>query len=229
MGQGATIRLDDPGQELRKDGVHRSSPKVSRPDQGRRTIGLETAGRWGHIGKLATIYPEPAQRGEAPMPDFCVIEVALKDITPRIWRRFMITTEATFVDLHEAIEDVCGWTNPQITPIDETLANKKGKELLYVYDFGDWWEHDLKVVDVVRDWPEDFGRKLLDGRRAFPPDDCGGIGGYEDCVVVALGKKKDPERLKWLQGWHPEKFDFKETERLFYQAMLLLRAHYKEI
>ena len=93
---------------------------------------------------------------------------------------------------------------------------------------GDWWEHDVRVVDFGKDWPEDFGRKLLAGERAFPPEDCGGTGGYEECVEVALRKKKDPERLRWLERWHPEKFDFKETKRLFYQARLFLRAHYEE-
>jgi hypothetical protein len=34
--------------------------------------------------------------------------------------------------------------------------------------------------------------------------------------------------VEWLEVWHPEKFDFKETARLFYQAKLFLRAHYEE-
>ena len=190
------------------------------------------------------------------MPNFYVIEVSLKDVTPHIWRRFMIKADATFVDLHEAIQDACGWQNchlfqfkdskdrvlaelpgdegdetgpdAMITPIDETLGSRKGKVLQYLYDFGDSWEHEVKCIAVEMDWPEEFGRKLVAGERAFPPEDCGGIGGYEDCMQIATGKRKDPERLEWLEGWHPEKLDFKETARLFYQAKLCLRAHYEE-
>ena len=191
------------------------------------------------------------------MADYYVIEVSLKEIRPRLWRRFMISADADFVDLHEAIQDACGWHNCHLfqfqnqegkilaelpgdeddktgpnamtTPIAPALGRKKGKKLLYVYDFGDWWEHEIEVADVVKNWPEDFGRRLLAGERAFPPEDCGGIGGYEDCVRITTGKQKDPERLAWLDGWAPAKFDFKETERLFYQAELFLRAHYEEM
>ena len=185
-----------------------------------------------------------------------VLEVSLKDIKPRIWRRFMIRADADFVDLHEAIQDACGWRNCHLfqfqdqkgktlaelpgdegdetgpdamsTPIGPALGAKKGKKLVYIYDFGDWWEHDLEVIDVIKNSPEEFGRKLLAGERAFPPEDCGGTGGYEECVRVATGKIQERERLRWLDGWTPEKFDFRETERLFYQAELFLRAHYYE-
>ncbi len=191
------------------------------------------------------------------MPDYYVFEVSLRDVTPKIWRRFMITTEALFVDLHEAIQDSCGWLNSHLfsfqdakgrviaglpgdegdetgpdamtTPIKSFFGDKKGKTCLYLYDFGDSWEHDVEVVNVAKDWPDDFGRKFIGGKRAFPPEDSGGVGGYEECVEVALGREKDDERLKWLDGWHPEKADIKETQRLFYQAELFLRAHYGEI
>jgi hypothetical protein len=190
------------------------------------------------------------------MGSYYVIEVSLKGITPRVWRRFMITTDATFVDLHEAIQDACGWQNchlfqfkdskdrvlaelpgdeddetgpdAMITRIDKTFGSKKGKVVQYLYDLGDFWDHEVKCIAVDLKWPETFGRRLLAGQRAFPPEDSGGLGGYEDCVEIATGKRKDPERLEWLEEWHPEKFDFKESERLFYQTKLFLRANYEE-
>ena len=98
---------------------------------------------------------------------------------------------------------------------------------VYEYDFGDSWEHDVGIKGIV-ERPENFGRMLLGGARAFPPEDCGGIPGYEECVRVANGGK-DPEKLReWLDGWDPEKFNFKKIERLFYQAKLVLRGHYEE-
>ncbi len=201
--------------------------------------------------------PKPRlQEKEAPMPGYYVFEVSMRDVKPRIWRRFMITDEAMFIDLHEAIQDACGWYNCHLfafrdasdeviaevpgdegdetgpdaseTPLRKYFGMKKGKKCLYVYDFGDQWKHEVKVVSHDPDWPEDFGRRFLGGQRACPPEDCGGAGGYEECVRIALGKKKDPERLQWLEGWHPDRVDFKETERLFYQAELFLRGHYGE-
>jgi hypothetical protein len=52
--------------------------------------------------------------------------------------------------------------------------------------------------------------------------------GWPGAYAVATRKRKDPERLQWLEGWHPEKVDLKETARLFYQAKLFLRSHYEE-
>jgi len=129
------------------------------------------------------------------MSRYYVIDVSLKGVKPRIWRRFMISAEASYVDLHEAIQDACGWRNCHLfrfldtksrvlaelpgdedeekgpdaraIPIALDLGLKKGKKLFYVYDFGDWWEHDVQMVDVDKDWPEEFGRRLLAGERAF--------------------------------------------------------------
>jgi hypothetical protein len=73
------------------------------------------------------------------------------------------------------------------------------------------------VVRTV-DLPETFKRRLLAGSRAFPPEDCGGLGGYEDCVKVVRGDPdvEDEETLReWLGDWHPERFDLEATRRAF--------------
>src|SRR5687767_1180375 len=108
------------------------------------------------------------------MPAYYVFEVSLRDVKPRIWRQFVITDEAYFIDLHEAIQDACGWYNCHLfrfedakerpiaelpgeegdetgpnafkAPIRKYFGKKKGKSCTYVYDFGDYWIHDLKVL-----------------------------------------------------------------------------------
>lgn len=188
------------------------------------------------------------------MPDYYVVEVTLQKIIPRIWRRFKISAEAMFVDLHEAIQDACGWKNchlfqfkdakgrvlaglpdgpddvttpdAQINPIRKTLGLRKGRSLIYVYDFGDYWIHDVKVVDTELTNSDRLARVLLAGERAFPPEDCGGLSGYRDCVKVSLERKKDPQLRRWLENWEPEKFDLKATSRFFNQRRLIRRAHY---
>jgi hypothetical protein len=188
------------------------------------------------------------------MPDHYIIEVTLQKVIPRIWRRFKITTEAMFVDLHEAIQDACGWENrhlfqfrdakgrilaglpegpddvttpdAKINPIAKPLGSGKGKKVLYVYDLGDFWRHDVEVVDVAKEGSERLARRLLAGERAFPPEDSGGVREYEKCVKVALGRKKDSEVRRWLRGWNPEMFDFRATARFFNQRRLSRRARY---
>lgn len=67
---------------------------------------------------------------------------------------------------------------------------------------------------------EDFQRRLVGGARAFPPEDCGGIHGYERCLqVVEDGKDPDDESVvefwEWLGNWDPERFDFEGLKRQF--------------
>ena len=80
------------------------------------------------------------------------------------------------------------------------------RRCVYLYDFGDHWEHDVKLRRTL-ELSERFRRRLVDGARAFPPEDCGGLSGYEDWVAVARGGP-DPQGLReWMGDWDPEQFD----------------------
>lgn len=95
---------------------------------------------------------------------------------------------------------------------------KNEDRCLYLYDFGDGWQHVVHLKDVVES-RELFTRKLLDGAMACPPEDCGGAVGYEqlrDYVamtgeqVAKLDEAERPE-IEWLRekyrGWVPDAFD----------------------
>ena len=83
-----------------------------------------------------------------------------------------------------------------------------------VYDFGDHWVHDV-TVETIEKHDTAFKRRLLDGARSFPREDCGGLPGYLDCVeVVATGE--DPNELReWIGDWDPEQFDLAKVKRRF--------------
>lgn len=174
------------------------------------------------------------------MPTYYEFEISLQEIEPRIWRRLQISTDATFLDLHHAIQEGCGWQNAHLfsfrndesepiagIPLDEweapdpdaakvALADffEADPRCLYEYDFGDSWLHEVRLRRTVES-PERFERRLLDGARAFPPEDCGGVPGYEECARVAHGGD-DPEELRdWLGNWDPERFDLDELRRAF--------------
>jgi hypothetical protein len=87
-------------------------------------------------------------------------------------------------------------------------------KLRYTYDFGDDWEHDI-LVEKVLDRNETVAYpRCTGGRRAAPPEDCGGIWGYAELVEV-LNDPADPEhkdRLEWLglddaADFDPDRFD----------------------
>jgi len=99
---------------------------------------------------------------------------------------------------------------------------RTGQKCIYLYDFGDGWELDVRLKRTV-EMPERFRRRLLDGARAFPPEDCGGVWGYYDCLA-ALGlikldgpgfsKKEIKERREWLGDWQAE-LDLKKCKAAF--------------
>ncbi|MFN0008320.1 MAG: plasmid pRiA4b ORF-3 family protein [Planctomycetota bacterium] len=187
------------------------------------------------------------------MPLYYEFDVRLEEIEPPIRRRFLIAKSATFRELSEAIQDAFGWgghhlfvfqgkrKGPPIAgvPSDEMLervpdARKvklasyfgegKPAKCRYLYDFGDDWMHEVKCAGLIRT-EEKFRRRLLSGARAGPPDDCGGVGGYERCVALALGEAEEDqdedereesrELLEWLGDWKPERFVLKEARKEF--------------
>lgn len=80
----------------------------------------------------------------------------------------------------------------------------------YVYDFGDYWDHKIQLEKIL---PREKGVNYpicIKGKRASPPEDCGGVWGYEELLEII----KDPdheETMEWLgEDFDPEHFDPKE-------------------
>jgi hypothetical protein len=101
----------------------------------------------------------------------------------------------------------------------EQVAPAVGDKTQYIYDLGDNWEHEI-VVEKLSD-PQDLSYpRCTAGRRAAPPDDCGGIWGYADLVDI-LADPSHPEhgeRLEWLgltsaEEFDPARFDATEITR----------------
>ena len=98
-----------------------------------------------------------------------------------------------------------GWK----TPISSYFS-ALNKKATYQYDFGDSWDHKVVLEKIL---PFESGvqyPRCLAGERACPPEDCGGIWGYESLLEIM----KDPEheeyeeRMEWLGGeFNPEKFN----------------------
>lgn len=99
------------------------------------------------------------------------------------------------------------------------LAPVAGTRLLYEYDFGDGWQLEIIIEDIKAASlsQEGIGHVVcLDGQRAGPPEDVGGIGGYEE-FVKAIGNSRHPEHSSWLEwiggSFDPEKFDLEAVNR----------------
>ncbi len=102
------------------------------------------------------------------------------------------------------------------------LLQRGGGRVLYNYDFGDDWMHEVRLEKEV---PLEKGASLpqcLEGKRACPPEDCGGIYGYGDIVRMLKDPKFEPENgpreelLEWLgDEFDPEAFDVEAVNAQF--------------
>jgi hypothetical protein len=106
--------------------------------------------------------------------------------------------------------------------IEKVIAEKS--KLLYRYDFGDDWEVELKAEKIIPASEPLKHPVCLSGKRAGPPEDSGGIPGYEQYVQILRTpspedpEDEDPEILnmrEWIGDYDPEFFDIEEVnERL---------------
>lgn len=86
-------------------------------------------------------------------------------------------------------------------------GNKKAD---YIYDFGDDWNHDVRLEKILPRDPKVKYPVCTGGKRACPPEDCGGVWGYEELLEIIMdsGHERHDEMMEWLDGdFDPEHFD----------------------
>jgi hypothetical protein len=100
------------------------------------------------------------------------------------------------------------------------LVNTEGDWLVYDYDFGDGWEHEVLVEKIVPVGGAGARRAIcLAGERACPPEDCGGLPGFDHLLKV-MANRKHPEYREMLE-WLGERFDPKDFDAARVDADLL--------
>lgn len=104
-----------------------------------------------------------------------------------------------------------GYQDSTTTKISDILP-RTGKRFRfqYEYDFGDSWEHEVLFEGIVRAESKVKYPHCLEGARACPPDDCGGIWGYGDFVEAIQNPdhERHEELMEWVGGgFDPEAFD----------------------
>lgn len=97
------------------------------------------------------------------------------------------------------------------------LLRSEGDGILYTYDFGDSWEHEIVLEKAFAPDPGKNYPFCTGGKRACPPEDCGGPFGFAE-ILEALGDPGHPEHdsfIDWLgEDYDPARFDPEEVNRL---------------
>ncbi len=179
--------------------------------------------------------------------DIYKLRIWLNHISPRIVRRVEVLGNITLVELHGVIQVVMGWQCAHMFQFhigseffgivhpdfddgylkDCTKLTLDGLGLAeksnfgYEYDFGDGWEHDIRIEKISAPDPKKTYPYCVSGKRACPPEDSGGPYEYQETVqeVIELRKagKPLPEELEWSFGEiaDTEKFDIDEVRKGF--------------
>ena len=170
------------------------------------------------------------------------IKVVLRESKPPIWRRLLVPPDISLFDLHKIIQVAMGWRNSHLHQyikdekyysipheddwepvVDERkiqiteIAPAEGEKFIYEYDFGDGWEHDITVEKILPKDPQIQYPHCVKGKRACPPDDVGGIWGYEN-FLEAMKDPNHEEHEDYMEWWgeefDPEEFDLEETNQV---------------
>ena len=196
------------------------------------TAGSGLARSCGKMTAMANTRHIKPGSATAPGRTVHTIKVTLAGSQPPIWRRLQVPSAITLRALHDVIQAAFGWQDYHMwvfeTPLGRyglpdreleignaaarrlgQVAPRKGARLGYTYDFGDGWEHDIVAEEIASPEPGVAYPRCLAGRRACPPEDCGGIWGYDDLVEILTDPQHEEhqERLEWLGLDSADQFD----------------------
>lgn len=151
---------------------------------------------------------------------------------PPVWRRLQLPADTRLDHLHDIITAAFGWQDyhmhvftsgpeefglpdPELGHTDERrvsigqLIGGVGDQLRYTYDFGDDWEHEITVEDLLDADPDIHYPVLVAAKGACPPEDSGGPWGYADlkAILADPSHERHQEMLDWLGLDNTSAFD----------------------
>jgi hypothetical protein len=175
---------------------------------------------------------EPRQ---PPLTTGVHLRVSLRDSDPLIWRQLRVPVSIPLEKLHEVIQTSMGWENRhlhsfeigdmQYGPLladledEEQDMNERGVPLheflgssnrfTYEYDFGDSWIHDIEVEGTDEGIASLRLAVCLEGARACPPEDCGGISRFAELLRVIADPMHKGHRdyVEWFGDFDPDTFE----------------------
>ncbi len=166
------------------------------------------------------------------------LKITLRGVRPPVWRRIVVDSAVTLSDLAPKMEAAMGWLGSHLHAFEadgesyampnpewlgdshdetkfrlEQVLPSEGSKMQWDYDFGDGWEHDVIVEEIGPPEPDVTYPVCVKGRRAGPPEDCGGPRGYSELLeVIGNPDLDDPMELReWAPDFDPEYFDPEEA------------------
>ena len=171
----------------------------------------------------------------SPMSTGLDLRVSLRDSDPHIWRLLRVPASLPLEKLHEVLQSAMGWEDRHLhsfeiggkqygalladledeeqdldergVPLREFLGS--GNRFTYEYDFGDSWIHDIEIEGSDEGISSQRLAVCLEGARACPPEDCGGILRFAELLRVIADPmhKEHRDYVEWFGDFDPDAFD----------------------
>ncbi|WP_281900658.1 plasmid pRiA4b ORF-3 family protein [Phytohabitans aurantiacus] len=192
--------------------------------------GGQGIGRGASRSRVAKL-PTKRKKSMGPAPIY-QIKVTLSGARPPIWRRLEVPGDISLPVLHDVLQIAFDWDDSHMHVFDtpygqfgtpdvelghqaesrvtlEQVAPGAGSEITYTYDFGDNWEHEILVEKLGEPKRGAVYPRCTGGRRAAPPDDCGGVWGYEGLMEALADPTHDDHEtaMEWMGFDDPADFD----------------------
>ena len=172
-----------------------------------------------------------------PAPTIYQIKIVLVGIEPPIWRTVLCKSDATLAEFHDVIQVAMGWNDSHLHKFnveDREIGNAEFRlddycddaedereitledvapSFEYEYDFGDGWEHDVHIEKEVPYNAKVSYPLCIAGERKCPPEDSGGIWGYQSTLDALADGTIDDDRREWMEEftggepWDAEEFN----------------------
>jgi Plasmid pRiA4b ORF-3-like protein len=154
------------------------------------------------------------------------LRIKLDDVEPAVVRRVEVPLTIRLDRLHLVLQAAMGWTNSHLYeirardvswgspdpdfgdgPLDaskarliDVLEDVGTKSLKYLYDFGDGWEHSVRIERITDAVPGIVYPRLIDAAGRCPPEDVGGPWGYREFLdaIADPNHQEHAERLQWI-------------------------------
>lgn len=166
--------------------------------------------------------------------DILQIRLSIGEVTPEIWRRIFVRSDATFEQLHLTLQSLMSWSNHYLysfkaggqryTPPQEVgyeFGNRKsvkaklfsvfGKDtttILYEYGFGKGWVVNICLEGTLVNAGQETTVLCTEGARHGPAEDSGGPREYMEKVKIL--KNPDHKRHQQMKESIGAKFDAEE-------------------
>lgn len=162
------------------------------------------------------------------------LKITLDHFQQPIWRRVQLP-DCSLAAVHSVIQSCLEWDDdhlhmfeaaggkyssypdpydPKVRPARSAmlsqLVQRGCDSFSYTYDFGDDWKHTIEIEKTIPSQPTARYPRCVEGQRAGPPEDCGGVYGYEHLLsVIQDPDNQEHEEMKeWVgDGFDPEHFD----------------------